>query len=124
MTEQPDQVATLHRRASEWYEQNGSPADAIRHALAAEDYARAADLVERAVPAMSRSRQEATLLGWLKSLPNDLFRARPVLNVAYAHILLDGGAVDGVEERLRDAEGWLDLAVQFWGKHLDAAIRR
>ena len=23
-----------------------------------------------------------------------------------------------------DAEGWLDLAVQFWGKHLDAAIRR
>ena len=34
MTEQPDQVPALHRRASEWYEQNGSPADAIRHALA------------------------------------------------------------------------------------------
>ena len=52
MAEQPDQVATLHRRASEWYEQNGSAADAIRHALAAEDFARAADLVELAVPAM------------------------------------------------------------------------
>ena len=34
MAEQPDQVPALHRRASEWYEQNGSPADAIRHALA------------------------------------------------------------------------------------------
>ena len=46
--EQPDQVATLHRRASKWYEQHGSAADAIRHALAAEDFARAADLVELA----------------------------------------------------------------------------
>ena len=46
--EQPDQVATLHRRASEWYEQHGSAADAIRHALAAEDFERAADLVELA----------------------------------------------------------------------------
>ncbi len=32
MAEQPDQVSTLHRRASKWYEQNGSAADAIRHA--------------------------------------------------------------------------------------------
>ena len=48
MAEQPDQVSALHRRASEWYEQNGSAADAIRHALAAEDFERAADLVELA----------------------------------------------------------------------------
>ena len=32
--EQPDRVPALHRRASEWYEGNGSPADAIGHALA------------------------------------------------------------------------------------------
>ena len=81
MTEQPDQVPALHRRASEWYEQNGSPADAIRHALAGKDFERAADLIELAVPAMRRSRQEATLLGWLKALPDELFRARPVLSV-------------------------------------------
>ncbi|MFL5656763.1 MAG: AAA family ATPase, partial [Ktedonobacteraceae bacterium] len=30
MAEQPDQVSTLHRRASEWYEHHGSAADAIR----------------------------------------------------------------------------------------------
>ena len=39
MAEQPEQVPTLHRRASEWYEQNGSAANAIRHALAAKDFA-------------------------------------------------------------------------------------
>jgi len=69
MQEQPAQVPTLHRRASEWYEQNGLPADAIRHALAAEDFERAAELVELALPSMRRSRQEATLLGWLAAPP-------------------------------------------------------
>ena len=108
MAEQPDHVPTLHRRASEWYEQNGLPADAIRHALAAEDFERAADLVELAVPAMSRSRQEATLLGWLKALPDELLHFRPVLSVAYAGALQQSGELEGVEERLRDAERWLD----------------
>ena len=108
MAEQPDQVSTLHRRASEWYEQHGSAADAIRHALAAKDFERAADLVELAVPAMRRSRQEATLLGWLKALPDELIHFRPVLSVAYAWALLLSGELEGVEARLRDAERWLD----------------
>ena len=108
LAEQPDQVATLHRRASAWYEQHGSVADAIRHALAAEDFGRAADLVELAVPAMGRSRQEATVLGWLKALPDELVRARPVLSVHYAGALLLNGELEGVEARLRDAEQWLD----------------
>ena len=81
MAEQPDQVSALHRRASEWYEHNGSADDAIRHALAAEDFARAADLVELVMPAMNRSRQFATLLGWLKALPDELVRVRPVLSI-------------------------------------------
>ncbi len=108
MAEQPDQVPTLHRRASEWYERTGSATDAIRHALAAEDFERAAGLVELAVPAMRRSRQEATLLGWLKALPDELVHVRPVLSVAYAGTLQQGGELEGVEDRLRDAERWLD----------------
>jgi LuxR family maltose regulon positive regulatory protein len=112
MEEQPDQVPTLHRRASEWYEQHGSAADAIRHALAAEDFGQAADLVELAVPAMRRSRQEATLLGWLKALPDELFRVRPVLSVHYAGTLLQSGQLEGVEDRLQDAERWLDTTAE------------
>jgi LuxR family maltose regulon positive regulatory protein len=108
MTEQPDRVPVLHRRASEWYEHNGSVADAIRHALAAEDFGRAADLVELAVPEMRRSRQEVTLLGWFEALPDELFRVRPVLSVHYAGTLLQSGRLEGVEDRLRDAERWLD----------------
>jgi len=111
MQEQPARIPTLHRRASEWYEHNGSATDAIRHALAAEDFERAADLVELALPAMRRSRQEATLLGWLKALPDELIQCRPVLSVAYAGTLQQGGEIEGVEARLRDAERWLDTTV-------------
>ena len=60
LDERPDQVPDLHRRASEWYEQNGEPSEAVRHALAAGDFERAAGLVELAIPAMRRTRQEAT----------------------------------------------------------------
>src|ERR671914_935160 len=108
MAEQPDQVPTLHRRANERDEQNGLPAQANRPALAAEDFERAADLVELAVPAMRRSRQEATLLGWLKALPDELLHCRPVLGVAYAHMLLASGEFEGVEDRLLSTERWLD----------------
>ena len=78
--------------------------DAIRHALAARDFGRAANLIELAVPEMRRSRQEATLLGWLEALPDELVRCRPVLNVHFAGTLLQSGQLDGVEARLRDAE--------------------
>src|SRR5262249_6428098 len=82
--------------------------DAIRHALAAEDFARAAGLLELALPAMRRSRQESTLLGWMRALPDEVLHCRPVLGGAYAHVLLAAGEVEGVEERLRSAERWLE----------------
>ena len=79
LDEQPDRVPDLHRRASEWYEQNGERSEAIRHALAAGDIERAADLVELAFPAMRQGRQEAALLVWLRALPDEVVRseARP-----------------------------------------------
>ena len=108
--ERPDEVPDLHRRASKWCEQNGEPAEAIRHALAAQDFGRAADLVELAIPAMLRSRQEAAVLGWVELLPDEVVRVRPVLSVGFAGALLAGGEFEGVEARLRDAEQWLDGA--------------
>src|SRR5205085_8235312 len=107
--EQPDNVAALHSRASGWFERSGEPAEAIRHALAAEDFDRAATLAELAIRAMAQSRQEATMRGWLQVLPAEVVRVRPVLTVGFAGALLLAGEFEGVEERLREAERWLDL---------------
>ena len=117
--EHPEQTAMLHLRASMWYERHDFAADAIRHALAAGDFARAADLIECALPALRRSRLGDTLFGWLRALPDELIRRRPVLSVAYAWALLAGGELDAVEERLRDAERWLDTTTGV-GERLEA----
>ncbi|MCV2490969.1 LuxR C-terminal-related transcriptional regulator [Geodermatophilus sp. YIM 151500] len=106
--EWPDQIADLHRRASAWFERNGERSEAIRHALAAADHARAADLVELAIPELGQGRQEATLRRWMEALPEELFEARPVLSAGYVGALMSTGDVEGVEARLRDAERWLD----------------
>jgi LuxR family maltose regulon positive regulatory protein len=108
--ERPEHVAELHRRATEWFEQDGERAEAIRHAMASKDFARAADLIELAMPATTRDRQDATLRRWLEALPDEVIRARPVLSNGYAGSILVRGETEGVEARLEDAERWLDLA--------------
>jgi LuxR family maltose regulon positive regulatory protein len=110
LDEQPGQVPDLHRRASIWHEQNGEHPLAIGHALAAADFERAAHLVELAIPAMARTRQEATVHAWLEMIPDEMVRVRPVLSVRFAGALLVSGELEGVEGRLRDAERWLDPA--------------
>ncbi len=100
----------LHRRASEWFERHGPLEDAIRHAFAAGDHARAADLVETAAPGMQRARLEPSLLAWLRMLPDDFVRARPVLSNLFAGALLSTGELEGVEFHLRNVERWLNLA--------------
>jgi len=106
--EQPEQVQVLHLRASAWYEHAGFVAESIGHALAAQDFERTADLIERAMPALRRNRQESTVLGWLEALPENLLQRRPVLSVHYAGVLLASGTLEGVEVRLREGERWLD----------------
>jgi LuxR family maltose regulon positive regulatory protein len=106
--EQPEVVALLEHRASVWFEQDGDAPEAIRHALAAADYPRAADLIERAGPALRSSRQESLLLAWLQALPDEVIAVRPVLSVDYAGALLSLGQLEGAEARLQDAERWLD----------------
>lgn len=106
-TDWPEQLPRLHRKASEWYEQHGLSSDAIRHALAAQDFERAAGLIEQVWPTMRRRQQEPTVLGWIKTIPDAIVRNRPVLSVAYALVLLNGGQLDAVEALLQDAERWL-----------------
>ena len=110
LEEQPDLVPVLHLRAAEWYELNGERSEAIRHALAAGDVDRAADLIELAIPALRQGRQEATLRRWIDALPERLFRVRPVLALGYVGSRLVSGETEGVEARLRDAERWVGAA--------------
>ncbi|MBN2390826.1 MAG: tetratricopeptide repeat protein [Anaerolineae bacterium] len=68
-TSQRAQVEALHRRASHWYEENGFLSPAIDHALAGEDFERAAALIESTAEDRLARGETATLLRWLEALP-------------------------------------------------------
>jgi len=104
----PDLVSDLHRRASEWYEQNAQPAEAVRHALTAKDFTRAAGLMELAWPLMNENCQAFTWLDWAKELPEEAFSNRPVLQVDMAWASLQCGEIEGGGARLDDAESLLN----------------
>src|ERR671910_801223 len=102
--EQPERIRELHRRAAEWYERNGWTSEAIRHALAAQDHDRAADLVEDVARKMWFRGEVMTLLGWLEALPEETRRRRPQLLLQYSATLLWVGRLDDVEPLLKEAE--------------------
>jgi LuxR family maltose regulon positive regulatory protein len=101
-----EMVATLHRRAAAWYEDNGLLVEAIQHALAAADFAQAARLIEQvtlALPVMIPG-QVHTLLGWLKALPETLLQTSPALCIAHASVLVFLNHMEAAEARLHAAE--------------------
>src|SRR4051812_7494265 len=95
LDEQPRRVAELHRLASRWHEAHGNGEQAIRHAMAGEDFRRAADLIEREMPALRRERREVTMRGWLEKLPDDVLGSRPVLCNGLAGARLSTGTLEG-----------------------------
>jgi ATP/maltotriose-dependent transcriptional regulator MalT len=101
---QPEMVPVLHQRASGWYEQNGFAEEAIEHALRAEEFGRAANLIEEVVDA-AWERGEHTELGrWLSALPEKLVFARPRLAIFNAWTQFSIGQHDAAEQSLRAAE--------------------
>lgn len=108
LDEHPELVPELHRRASDWYADNGDRPEAIRHAMAAADFPRAAELIELAVPMIRQTRQETTLRNWLEALPRELFEARPVLSMGMVGAHMATGDVAGVEPLLDSVERWLE----------------
>jgi LuxR family maltose regulon positive regulatory protein len=105
---QPEQLPILHRRASEWYEQNGFADEAIEHALRAEDFERAAYLIENQFGADlidKYERGDQTILRrWLAELPEEFVFSKPHLCMLRAWNLFASGKLDAAERSLQAAE--------------------
>jgi LuxR family maltose regulon positive regulatory protein len=116
-------VVAYHMRASQWYEANGYMAEAFQHAIAAKDLARAADVAERAWPSMEGTFQTAAWLGWIKQLPEDVIRLRPVLCAQIGWAFSDAGEPETSERHLQNAECALaDVADRAEFKSLPGSI--
>jgi ATP/maltotriose-dependent transcriptional regulator MalT len=103
-----DGVAELHKRASQWYEDNSLTMEAFHHAVAANDVERAERLVEGEGMPLQYRGPMISVLNWLESLPTTILDARPSLWVTYASALtMTGHPISSVEEKLQAAEAAL-----------------
>lgn len=108
--EDPSRERLLHRRASLWFQEAGPRLEAVRHAVAAGDHERAAELLETEWPAKDRSFHTAAWLRSVKELPQELVQGRPVLGMGYAWALLNAGELDPAEVALNRVEQHLSTA--------------
>ena len=81
---EPDLVPGLHRRASEWSAATGDEDAAVRHAMAAGDATRAAELVWASFPAFFTRGRLDTLQGWLEGFSIDQVAASAPLALTSA----------------------------------------
>ncbi len=94
----------LHRRACDWYAGHGSVREAVEHALQAQDWPRAADLIELATQVLVLgTRGSPSVLNWLRQLPAAVVGQRPHLCLYYARSLF-------LATQFQEALTWLDAA--------------
>jgi LuxR family transcriptional regulator, maltose regulon positive regulatory protein len=119
---QPEAAPSLHRRASEWYEQNGFTNEAVSHSLAAQNYNQAVRLIEQASRAMWQHGEVTTLQSWLAALPPDIRRARPQLLLAQAWGALAVGQFAVVDSSLLETEEAISPLVEAEVRSLRAQV--
>jgi LuxR family maltose regulon positive regulatory protein len=84
----PEQIKTIHQRASEWFGKNNLIDEALYHALAAEDVEQAVRLIEQNRKSAVNSDQWYLLDKWLEILPDKIVQQHPELLMARGWVLL------------------------------------
>ena len=98
------QMPKLHRKAREWFQQNGLIGEAIHHGNAEGNFEQVANLIEKNFIATLEHRDRIALTRWLNALPAEIIQSRPWLNVAHAHVLLSAGSTQEITQLLQQAE--------------------
>ena len=102
-----EEIRGIHRRAGEWYQREGYLAEAMTHLLAAQDFERAADMIDENLMGLvdvSLRNKAPLLLEWIEKLPQEIKRKRPWLDVHRANLLALSLVLEEVEPILDDVE--------------------
>ena len=116
------QVAELHRSASAWFDAHGDTTEAISHALAGGDLDRAAALMELAMPTMRRERREAEVAHWIRAIPDEMLRSRPVLDMAFVGALAQALDFETISARLDRIDDLVRPPDGTWPQHPPADV--
>jgi LuxR family maltose regulon positive regulatory protein len=105
-----DTVATLHSRASVWFEQHGLIDNAVRQAFAASDLERVTELIECHALALMERSEDLVVRRWMEQLPPRLVETRPRLAIVAGWLLVRLYRVEALEQLLQTAMRASDAA--------------
>jgi LuxR family maltose regulon positive regulatory protein len=103
-----EHISELHRRASQWHAENGLLEQAVKHAQAAGDSERIAEIAERAAGDSLLDARLTALLRWVDPLPKDVLRAHPRLQIYRAWALYMNGHLEAAQQALGDCRQALE----------------
>jgi LuxR family maltose regulon positive regulatory protein len=121
----PERLRELNQRASSWFAEHGMVSDAVDHALAAEDWERAAELIGSRATALVDRGEHATLDRWLATAPGALYRSSPLLAVRAAEartLLGDFQSADALMDQLKQRQALAEGSVLGYAAALQARI--
>ena len=105
----PAELARAHRRAADWFLQQGVMSEAIRHLLAAQAFSEAATLMEGESDRLLLRGETAGLVAWGHALPREVLLAHPHFCVLFIVGLIAQGIgtevptwLDALEQRLTE----------------------
>jgi LuxR family maltose regulon positive regulatory protein len=99
-----DEIRELHHRASRWHQGERLLEEAMIHAMAAQDFERAALMIEENIVSMLSRSEVPVLLGWIERLPEQVVRNHPWIDVYRANTLALTGRLDEVDSLLDGVE--------------------
>jgi LuxR family transcriptional regulator, maltose regulon positive regulatory protein len=115
-----DLEPALHARAADWHDRHGEGADAVRHAVAAGDAARAGRLLWSLAPGYASEGRTPILGSWLTAFRDGERAAHPALALSAAAYHLAEGRIDDAERAAEAAQRALADAPE--GDALEAAV--
>jgi LuxR family maltose regulon positive regulatory protein len=113
-----DEIKDLHRKASEWFEENGYLEDAMRYALIADPPEKAAQLIIRNSRAITNNEQWFLLASLLDALPATVINQDPDLLILYARSCNKKGLYDEMLQTLDKIERLIN-SPEYSGKDKD-----
>ena len=98
--DEAENLKDLHKRASQWYAETGMVSEAVDHALAAEEYPTAMELLENHASTLLMQGYAKTVGGWIQTIPDDLRSTSLKTNLAFAWMYLLQGAYSDLSQHI------------------------
>ncbi|MEA2078709.1 MAG: hypothetical protein U9P00_02415, partial [Pseudomonadota bacterium] len=100
----PEQIRTLHNRASRWFEENGFTEEALTHAFSAGQADRAADIVSRQRYTLLNQARWQQLHLYLRRFPPEFVNAQPEMAMLKTWLAYHQGHYDQLPSELAQVE--------------------